>query len=77
MMRSVHLLAAATAAAFATQVGATRVLAQSPKVVMEEMMVPSEAGIETFASVGRRSDWLTDSALVPEALCLASPVFAC
>jgi len=63
MMRSVHLLAAATAAAFATQVGATRVLAQSPKVVMEEMMVPSEAGIEIYVRNKRPADM---SAFRPE-----------
>jgi pimeloyl-ACP methyl ester carboxylesterase len=63
MMRSVHLLAAAIAAAFATQVGATRVLAQSPKVVMEEMMVPSEAGIEIYVRNKRPADM---SAFRPE-----------
>lgn len=63
MMKSVHLLAAAVAAAFATQVGATRVLAQSPKVVMEEMMVPSEAGIEIYVRNKRPADM---SAFRPE-----------
>jgi pimeloyl-ACP methyl ester carboxylesterase len=63
MMRSVHLLAAAIAAAFATQVGATHVLAQSPKVVMEEMMVPSEAGIEIYVRNKRPADM---SAFRPE-----------
>src|SRR5215207_904160 len=43
MMRSAYLLAAAFTAAFATQAWA-----QSPKVVMEEMMVPSEPGIEIY-----------------------------
>ena len=62
-MRSVHLLAAAIAAAFATQVGATHVLAQSPKVVMEEMMVPSEAGIEIYVRNKRPADM---SAFRPE-----------
>jgi pimeloyl-ACP methyl ester carboxylesterase len=42
-MRSAYLLAAAFTAAFATQAWA-----QSPKVVMEEMMVPSEPGIEIY-----------------------------
>jgi len=63
MMRSVHLLAAAIAAAFATQFGATHVLAQSPKVVMEEMMVPSEAGIEIYVRNKRPADM---SAFRPE-----------
>ncbi|MGZ3292677.1 MAG: alpha/beta hydrolase [Xanthobacteraceae bacterium] len=63
MMRSVHLLAAAIAAAFATQVGTTHVLAQSPKVVMEEMMVPSEAGIEIYVRNKRPADM---SAFRPE-----------
>ncbi|MGZ3358192.1 MAG: alpha/beta hydrolase [Xanthobacteraceae bacterium] len=63
MMRSVHLLAAAIAAAFATQVGATHVLAQSPKVVMEEMMVPSETGIEIYVRNKRPADM---SAFRPE-----------
>jgi pimeloyl-ACP methyl ester carboxylesterase len=63
MMRSAHLLAAAIAAAFATQVGATHVLAQSPKVVMEEMMVPSEAGIEIYVRNKRPADM---SAFRPE-----------
>jgi pimeloyl-ACP methyl ester carboxylesterase len=63
MMRSVHLLAAAIAAAFAMQFGATHVLAQSPKVVMEEMMVPSEAGIEIYVRNKRPADM---SAFRPE-----------
>ena len=63
MMRSVHLLAAAIAAAFAAQVGATHVLAQAPKVVMEEMMVPSEAGIEIYVRNKRPADM---SAFRPE-----------
>ncbi|MGZ3349339.1 MAG: alpha/beta hydrolase [Xanthobacteraceae bacterium] len=63
MMRSVHLLAAAIAAAFATQVGTTHVLAQSPKVVMEEMMVPSETGIEIYVRNKRPADM---SAFRPE-----------
>jgi pimeloyl-ACP methyl ester carboxylesterase len=47
-MRSVYLLTAVIAAAFATHVGAPQALAQTPKVVMEEMMVPSEPGIEIY-----------------------------
>jgi pimeloyl-ACP methyl ester carboxylesterase len=62
-MRSVHLLAAAVAATFAMQFGATHVLAQSPKVVMEEMMVPSEAGIEIYVRNKRPADM---SAFRPE-----------
>ena len=42
-MRSAYLLAAAFTAAFATQAWT-----QSPKVVMEEMTVPSEPGIEIY-----------------------------
>ncbi len=42
-MRSAYLLAAAFTAAFATQAWT-----QSPKVFMEEMMVPSEPGIEIY-----------------------------
>ena len=45
------MLAAAAVAAFATQASA-----QSPKVVMEEMMVPSEPGIEIFVRNKRPAD---------------------
>jgi pimeloyl-ACP methyl ester carboxylesterase len=58
MMRSVYLLAAAFTAAFATQAWA-----QSPKVVMEEMMVPSEPGIEIYVRNKRPVDM---SAFRPE-----------
>jgi pimeloyl-ACP methyl ester carboxylesterase len=50
-MRSAHLLAAAVAAAFATQTSA-----QAPKVVMEEMTVPSEPGIEIYVRNKRPAD---------------------
>src|SRR5713101_4374723 len=50
-MKRTFLLAAAIAAAFATQASA-----QSPKVVMEEMMVPSEPGIEIFVRNKRPAD---------------------
>jgi pimeloyl-ACP methyl ester carboxylesterase len=50
-MRPVHLLAAAVAAAFATQTSA-----QAPKVVMEEMTVPSEPGIEIYVRNKRPAD---------------------
>jgi pimeloyl-ACP methyl ester carboxylesterase len=50
-MRPVHLLAAAVAAAFATQTSA-----QAPKVVMEEMTVPSEPGIEIYVRNKRQAD---------------------
>jgi pimeloyl-ACP methyl ester carboxylesterase len=58
MMRSAYLLAAAFTAAFATQAWA-----QSPKVVMEEMMVPSEPGIEIYVRNKRPVDM---SAFRPE-----------
>jgi pimeloyl-ACP methyl ester carboxylesterase len=51
MMRSAYLLAAAFTAAFATQAWT-----QSPKVVMEEMMVPSEPGIEIYVRNKRPAD---------------------
>jgi len=57
-MRSAYLLAAAFTAAFATQAWT-----QSPKVVMEEMMVPSEAGIEIYVRNKRPADM---SAFRPE-----------
>ena len=50
-MRSAYLLAAAFTAAFATQAWT-----QSPKVVMEEMMVPSEPGIEIYVRNKRPAD---------------------
>src|SRR6266568_1997844 len=50
-MRPAHLLAAAVAAAFATQTSA-----QAPKVVMEEMTVPSEPGIEIYVRNKRPTD---------------------
>ncbi len=50
-MKRTFLLAAAIAAAFATQASA-----QSPKVVMEEMMVPSEPGIEIYVRNKRPAD---------------------
>ena len=50
-MRPAHLLAAAVAAAFATQTSA-----QAPKVVMEEMTVPSEPGIEIYVRNKRPAD---------------------
>jgi pimeloyl-ACP methyl ester carboxylesterase len=55
-MRSVYLLTAVIAAAFATHVGAPQALAQTPKVVMEEMMVPSEPGIEIYVRNKRPAD---------------------
>src|SRR4051812_19999224 len=51
MMRSAYLLAAAFTAAFATQAWT-----QSPKVVMEEMTVPSEPGIEIYVRNKRPAD---------------------
>jgi pimeloyl-ACP methyl ester carboxylesterase len=51
MMRSAYLLAAAFTVAFATQAWT-----QSPKVVMEEMMVPSEPGIEIYVRNKRPAD---------------------
>jgi pimeloyl-ACP methyl ester carboxylesterase len=56
MMTSVYLLAAAITAAVATQVAGTQALAQTPKVVMEEMMVPSEPGIEIYVRNKRPAD---------------------
>jgi len=50
-MRPAHLLAAAVAAAFATQTSA-----QAPRVVMEEMTVPSEPGIEIYVRNKRPAD---------------------
>ena len=55
-MRPVYLLTAVIAAAFTTQVGAPQALAQTPKVVMEEMMVPSEPGIEIYVRNKRPAD---------------------
>src|SRR6187397_740761 len=57
MMRSAYLAAAFTAA-FATQAWT-----QSPQVVMEEMMVPSEPGIEIYVRNKRPADM---SAFRPE-----------
>ena len=57
-MRSAYLLAAAFTAAFATQAWT-----QSPKVVMEEMTVPSEPGIEIYVRNKRPADM---SAFRPE-----------
>jgi len=57
-MRSAYLLAAVFTAAFATQAWT-----QSPKVVMEEMMVPSEPGIEIYVRNKRPADM---SAFRPE-----------
>src|SRR5215472_2819579 len=50
-MRPAHLLAAAVAAAFATQTSA-----QAPKVVMEEMTVPTDPGIEIYVRNKRPAD---------------------
>jgi len=50
-MRPAHLLAAAVAAAFATQTSA-----QAPKVVMEEMTGPSEPAIEIYVRNKRPAD---------------------
>ena len=50
-MRSAPLLAAAIATAFATQASA-----QSPKLAMEEMTVPSEPGIEIYVRNKRPAD---------------------
>jgi len=55
-MRPVYLLTAVIAAAFAMQAGAPQALAQTPKVVMEEMMVPSEPGIEIYVRNKRPAD---------------------
>ncbi len=55
-MRPVYLLTAVIAAAFTTQVGAPQASAQTPKVVMEEMMVPSEPGIEIYVRNKRPAD---------------------
>src|SRR4029079_14361811 len=76
MMRSAYLLAAAFTAAFATQAWT-----ESPQVVMEEMMVPSEPGIEIYVRNKRPADM---SAFRPErtllfvhgATCPAHPSFA-
>jgi len=50
-MKSVCLLAAAVAALFAMPT-----FAQSPKIVMEEMMVPSEPGIDIYVRNKRPAD---------------------
>ena len=50
-MKAAYVLAAAVALAFATQASA-----QSPQVVMEEMMVPSEPGIEIYVRNKRPAD---------------------
>ncbi len=53
-MKSTCLLAAAIAAAFALPAAA-----QAPKIVMEEMMVPSEPGIEVYVRNKRPADMTT------------------
>jgi len=53
-MTLTHLLAAAVATALAAPA-----FAQSPRLVMEEMMVPSEAGIEIYVRNKRPSDMTT------------------
>ena len=53
-MRPIHLLAAAIAAAFVAPASA-----QSPRVVMEEMMVPAEPGIEIYVRNKRPADMTT------------------
>ena len=53
-MTSTYVLAAAVATALATPA-----FAQSPKLVMEEMMVPSEAGIEIYVRNKRPADMTT------------------
>ena len=50
-MKPAYVLAAAVALAFAAQASA-----QSPQVVMEEMMVPSEPGIEIYVRNKRPAD---------------------
>ena len=50
-MKATSLLAAALAAALVTPA-----LAQSPRIVMEEMMVPSDAGIEVYVRNKRPAD---------------------
>ena len=50
-MRSISWLAAAAAATFAAQASA-----QAPKIVVEEMMVPSEPGIEIYVRNKRPAD---------------------
>ncbi|MET0471929.1 MAG: alpha/beta fold hydrolase [Xanthobacteraceae bacterium] len=55
-MRPVYLLTAVIAAAFTTLVGAPQASAQTPKVVMEEMMVPSEPGVEIYVRNKRPAD---------------------
>jgi pimeloyl-ACP methyl ester carboxylesterase len=50
-MKSSYWLAAIVAAAFATQAAA-----QAPRIVMEEMMVPSEPGIEVYVRNKRPAD---------------------
>ena len=55
-MRSAYLLTAVIAAAFATHIGAPQALAQTPKVVMEEMMVPSEPGVKIYVRNKRPAD---------------------
>ncbi len=50
-MKAIYLIAAVVAAAFATPV-----LAQAPRVVMEEMMVPAEPGIELYVRNKRPAD---------------------
>jgi pimeloyl-ACP methyl ester carboxylesterase len=55
-MRPVYLLTAVIAAAFTTPVGAPQASAQTPKVVMEEMMVPSEPGVEIYVRNKRPAD---------------------
>ena len=53
-MTSTYVLAAAVATALAAPA-----FAQSPKLVMEEMMVPSEAGIEIYVRNKRPADMTT------------------
>jgi pimeloyl-ACP methyl ester carboxylesterase len=54
IMKAIYLIAAIMAAALATPVSA-----QSPRVVMEEMMVPAEPGIELYVRNKRPADMNT------------------
>src|SRR5215208_1489073 len=54
-MRSIHLLAAAVI----TAASVAPASAQSPRVVMEEMMVPAEPGIELYVRNKRPVDMTT------------------
>ena len=68
-MGSAYLLAAAIATVLATPASA-----QSPRIVMEEMMVPSEPGVEIYVREKRPADMTVFRGRRPTATVAAEPV---